>query len=664
MIRILITVLTLISITATGQIRISDMPTYIGDPGEGWVPIVINNANRKVAASYFGAAKVDSLRVSNDTLYYRSSGSWKGLKIQGSGGGAFTSDINTLPEIQTYTPAIGITSSNSVTNYSHTAVDDMLYKFSTTRAGNAGSEYGGWLAASLSGDSLRATAPFWVVIGDSQAEGNPGTSGRLNVGGAYQYNYADVPGQLSYHLRYLTNMRWYNHGIGGQTTTEVRNRFYRDVLGETSNPSDGRGTKTLSRKPQGVVIIAGINDLALGATPATVKANLEWMAATCQQYGIQCVVLNLPGHTSQPQSVYRGIDEVNLWLKSGALNQFGASIVDYNTWWKDPTYGDNSHKNTAYIVDQVHPSSVGYDSLANFIYRSAKLPKLTKAVIHTEISPDGFTGYSRPTSININNTTYALSGAVATINLTGYVSDSSWIKINASTNVTGTSYTGISHIQWFTDNNPANQEFVTQKTLYEGGTKSDVDLSSIVQRAVDFNAGRRAFEQQYANGTTAFYSEMGPSAYWVYGGGSANRIGSNLVSVVGDMSVSGIFNTTSRAQFYGGFTAVGLNGFGVGTATATVHIVNSSGDANTAPLKFSNGIQLAAPEVGVLEPNTGTTELLFTTLAGARYNLQRVGSVPATATSTGAAGTIAYDSSFLYVCISTNTWIRTPLATW
>lgn len=37
---------------------------------------------------------------------------------------------------------------------------------------------------------------------------------------------------------------------------------------------------------------------------------------------------------------------------------------------------------------------------------------------------------------------------------------------------------------------------------------------------------------------------------------------------------------------------------------------------------------------------------------------------PTTATSTGVAGNIAYDSSYLYVCVATGTWVRTPLATW
>lgn len=38
--------------------------------------------------------------------------------------------------------------------------------------------------------------------------------------------------------------------------------------------------------------------------------------------------------------------------------------------------------------------------------------------------------------------------------------------------------------------------------------------------------------------------------------------------------------------------------------------------------------------------------------------------VPATLTSTGTAGDIAYDSEYMYVCTDTNTWKRTALTTW
>jgi len=37
---------------------------------------------------------------------------------------------------------------------------------------------------------------------------------------------------------------------------------------------------------------------------------------------------------------------------------------------------------------------------------------------------------------------------------------------------------------------------------------------------------------------------------------------------------------------------------------------------------------------------------------------------PASAAAVGVAGTIAWDADYLYVCVATNTWKRTAIATW
>lgn len=37
--------------------------------------------------------------------------------------------------------------------------------------------------------------------------------------------------------------------------------------------------------------------------------------------------------------------------------------------------------------------------------------------------------------------------------------------------------------------------------------------------------------------------------------------------------------------------------------------------------------------------------------------------VPATASSTGTAGQVAYDATHFYVCVATDTWVRASLAT-
>lgn len=37
---------------------------------------------------------------------------------------------------------------------------------------------------------------------------------------------------------------------------------------------------------------------------------------------------------------------------------------------------------------------------------------------------------------------------------------------------------------------------------------------------------------------------------------------------------------------------------------------------------------------------------------------------PANATATGTTGQIAWDANYIYICVSTNVWKRTPISTW
>jgi len=57
---------------------------------------------------------------------------------------------------------------------------------------------------------------------------------------------------------------------------------------------------------------------------------------------------------------------------------------------------------------------------------------------------------------------------------------------------------------------------------------------------------------------------------------------------------------------------------------------------------------------------------VWQSLLSSSGNTIRVGTAktPASATDTGNAGEICWDSSYIYVCVATNTWKRTALSTW
>jgi hypothetical protein len=39
-------------------------------------------------------------------------------------------------------------------------------------------------------------------------------------------------------------------------------------------------------------------------------------------------------------------------------------------------------------------------------------------------------------------------------------------------------------------------------------------------------------------------------------------------------------------------------------------------------------------------------------------------SVPASSSATGTAGEVAYDGQYFYVCVATDTWVRTAISDW
>jgi len=74
---------------------------------------------------------------------------------------------------------------------------------------------------------------------------------------------------------------------------------------------------------------------------------------------------------------------------------------------------------------------------------------------------------------------------------------------------------------------------------------------------------------------------------------------------------------------------------------------------------FSNTLARGAISVsGNLSYNSSTGVISYTSQARAGS------SAPATATSTGTAGDIAYDADYIYVCVATDTWKRSALSTW
>jgi hypothetical protein len=69
---------------------------------------------------------------------------------------------------------------------------------------------------------------------------------------------------------------------------------------------------------------------------------------------------------------------------------------------------------------------------------------------------------------------------------------------------------------------------------------------------------------------------------------------------------------------------------------------------------------------GTIVTGTGTFTIGGAVIANASSNAFRISNsqTPASAAATGTAGTIAWDSSYIYVCTGTNQWKRAAISTW
>ncbi|TFB85846.1 hypothetical protein E3O44_12655 [Cryobacterium algoricola] len=98
---------------------------------------------------------------------------------------------------------------------------------------------------------------------------------------------------------------------------------------------------------------------------------------------------------------------------------------------------------------------------------------------------------------------------------------------------------------------------------------------------------------------------------------------------------------------------------------ATMGLDAPFGDAVLRMFSDQHGLQFVAPN-GALDMYIGGVNMLSVTGAKATAQKLRIQSpnVPTSATSAGDAGDVAWNASYIFICIATNTWKRVAIATW
>jgi hypothetical protein len=576
-----------------------------------------------------------------------------GQNLNASGGGStLTNNTFSMPQINTYYYTQGLASSNNVSGYTAQSIDSVPYPF-TTATGAIGAESGGWVAPSTSGDSVLVAFPTGVIIGNSIVAGHTTHKGRLESS-PWNPDYPDSTGQISYYLDSLTKFHWYNQGIGGQTMTQIRQRFLRDAIGLYSNPNDGRVGQTMPHKPNIIILEGGVNDVFASIPDSVIEQNFIWCSATAAQYQIPMIVLTVVGDgAGETVATMRQIMRINTWLNSGVLNQYGVTVIDIFGRWASGVYSgqnllaSNSPQYPSSLVggDLIHFTPAGYDSVALDIFNYGKLPTLKQLVFSSPIAAaNPIANLNRPNSVRISNTTSYVSNnnpfngaftlsvttnAYDTVNTTGIFGDSVWVSILASTNVTGSStQTGISSLETFLTNNPTNQAWYKSPVPFSGAQTAVLNSTSLKLTARDYANGIPVIDaylfDQVNHGFQVF---AGAGGYNMVVNGLTNTaaINSAVITAYGGIAASGAFYTTATTSQIGNFqigsASASGTGFGICYNAPAALMSFQSGASNT----ISNNLYSFNP-YAVLTLNTGSNNVSYATIYSSETQGNSLGS--------------------------------------
>ena len=109
------------------------------------------------------------------------------------------------------------------------------------------------------------------------------------------------------------------------------------------------------------------------------------------------------------------------------------------------------------------------------------------------------------------------------------------------------------------------------------------------------------------------------------------------------------------------------------SGTAWAPAAAQGGGGGGANVTISDTIPAGTPSAGDLwwESDAGRLKVYYTDTDSSQWvdaspplAPALSSDAPATASSAGTAGDIRYDSSYVYICIATNTWKRASLTTW
>ncbi len=226
--------------------------------------------------------------------------------------------------------------------------------------------------------------------------------------------------------------------------------------------------------------------------------------------------------------------------------------------------------------------------------------------------------------------------------------------------------------------------YIQSARNYSGGTQNDLAFTRYQSsfRWLIFDESQNGYAGFGLNGGTApddalarIHAKDGAATIALFEGtnpsGTARIALKDITTTSGSAVTVGAFGDFMILRA-GSTNAARLSATGLyvgGNVTSTAHLDVAPSSAAMAALRVRSGPAPTAPNDG--DCWYDGADIYFRYGASSKPLATKAyvdtggwASVPASATSTGVVGQHAYDASFMYVCVATNTWRRVALASW
>jgi lysophospholipase L1-like esterase len=186
--------------------------------------------------------------------------------------------------------------------------------------------------------------PIIVAMGDSTTAGTPLYESPVE---APPTGRGDERSQYAYWLT-KSHPSWQvlNRGVNGERSDQIRARFDRDVL---------------AHRPDGVVIIAGVNDIYQGRSADRVTAELGAMYERAAGAGLWIVAGSILPYNTATADQNARMHAVNAWIAAEAARHSRFAVVDTRRAVAAPA----DHDRLAGSPDGLHPDIDGYHRMAD-----------------------------------------------------------------------------------------------------------------------------------------------------------------------------------------------------------------------------------------------------------------------------------------------------------